>query len=180
MSFGTGSATLVGSSIPARSRTRDALHFNFVQRQGGGQMPVASFPEGTSQSFEAGQWLIYENSTGRVIEATDGVAGVLGLALKDASGVAGTSVPVILALPDCVFRGTCHTPSNLSAAQVGDLVDLNVTIGIHLVDENASTDDVFRIVSIPTGALTSTNSLYGKVDVVVASSMAGQFAEEPI
>jgi hypothetical protein len=180
MSFGTGTATVVGANIPARSRTRDVLHFNFLYRQGGGQMPVASFPEGASQTFEAGQWLMYENSTGRVIEATDGAAGVLGLALKDASGVTGTSTPVILGLADCVFRGTCSGPGNLTAAQVGDLVDLNVTIGIHLVDENASTDDVFRIVNIPTGALVSTNPLYGKVDVVVASSMAGQFAEEPI
>lgn len=179
MSNGTSVSTLVGSNIPARNHVSDAQEFRLVKVLGGGAAPVQEFDEDTGESFKAGQ-CVYRTAGGYLAEATDGIAAIVGVALIDATGVQGSKIPVWLGQPGVIFEATATTPSNLAQNLKGDLVDLDVTTGVHTVDENDSTDDVFSIVDFPTGATDSTHPNYGKVWVQVVSYQLGQNSEDAI
>lgn len=179
MGWATPSSTLQGSSIPADRLTQRIREFTFVRRMGGGGAPVQDFQEAASQTFEAGQW-VQLSTDGLIEEATDGGAGVLGIAMKDATGVTNAVCSVILGLPDVIFLGTATTAANVAQSLVGDIVDLDVTAGVHTIDENDSTDDLFRVVGLPTGATDSTHVNYGQLYIQVCSSQVGQVSEDAI
>ena len=66
---------------------------------------LREFPEGSTQAFLAGD-LVFMSSDALVIctGASQGAAGILGVAAKDASGTAGTMIPVYVATPEQVWR----------------------------------------------------------------------------
>lgn len=177
MTWGTRSSTLQGSSIPADSNTQIIPEFRFVRRMGGGEAPVQDFLEdATAQSFTVGQCVrLTVDGTIEECEADDDH--ILGIANRAAGG-SGTIIPVTLALQDVIFEATVTTPANLVAAMVGDTVPLDVTAGVHTVDENdPDAAHPFKIIGLPTGATDSTHVNFGKVYVQIAASQVGQDAE---
>jgi hypothetical protein len=146
-----------------------------------GQIPrIVKIPEGSTQSFKAGTPV--KLSSNQVVIATDGTAGLVGIALQDASGTQTTSIPVMLADPDQVYvyaritnNGT-DTLATASAPAVGNAygwyvdsdevfyADLNDTTVLDLIYEAPILDS--------TGAYT----YWGRF--TVNKGLAGNFDEE--
>jgi hypothetical protein len=174
MAWGTSQSTLDGSAIPSLTKTELIHDIRFVRRMGGGEAPVQEFPEGDTAAFEAGQ-AVYLTQDGNIEEADDGADGILGIANKTATGTENTAIPVTLALPDVVFMISFDTPASVATTVVGDIVDHLVNAsGVHVADEDATTDLVYRVVGLPPGATDSTHVNYGKVYVTVNASQLGQ------
>lgn len=178
MAWGTPLSTTVGGSIAALRKTQLIPEAQFVRRMGGGEAPVQEFLEDNGQSFEAGQW-VRLTTDGDVEECAADDDQILGIANRNATGVAGSVIPVTLGLADVVFLADSTTPANVAQAIVGDRVPLDVTAGVHTIDENdPATAHPFQIIGLPQGATTATHPNYGKVFVIVVRSQVGQIGEE--
>ena len=93
-------------------------------RKGGGQPDIREYPESASQTFKAGAILVYDTSDEAVKAAVDTVVQMRGLAEKDASGVTGKAVPVLVPTPLDVFSATVsNAGANLAAAHDADNID---------------------------------------------------------
>jgi len=167
------------SGSSARTVDEIILEFQFVRRMGGGASPTQEFEEAATQTYTAGQ-CVQLSTDGLIEEATSGGAAVIGVAMRAATGVTNATAEIILGLQDVIFLASTSTPGNVAQSLVGDLVDLEIVAGVHLVNEDASADDVFRIVGLPVGATDSTDEDFGKVYVQVNSSQVGQTSEVAI
>lgn len=108
----------------------------------GGVPEVYKFPEGSTQSFKAGQPV--KLSSGQVVIATDSTTGLLGIAQSDASGTQTTMIPVQVVQPsrDRVLalvtnNGTDALASTLTVAEAYDFY-LNSSTGVFYADANDS------------------------------------------
>lgn len=91
------------------------------------------YPEGASQAFKTGEVLIQgaagvENTVVRAADAP--VAAIVGIALADASGTTGTSIPVAIAKPTAEFVGY------IDGTDPVDFTDLGAPRAIELDDTN--------------------------------------------
>jgi len=81
-----------------------------VQRVGLSHTPIWYGIETAAMSWKRGAILIAA-AAGTISEAAeDAVADILGVALEDASGVTGTAVPYVPALPHLTFEATLEDP----------------------------------------------------------------------
>lgn len=100
-----------------------------------GPVVVKEFLEGqTSGSFKAGDLVAL--SSGELILAANG-QDAIGIALKDASGTAGTVIPVILITPETEFLAKASTAA--TTANIGGVYDLVLTAGSQYVNFGSST-----------------------------------------
>lgn len=114
-----------------------------------GPKEVMYFQEDASETFKAGDIVVIEGDTGQIRIAASGDADILGISLKDASGIQGTEIPVQLILPGQVLMSSVYHGTAASAitvqTQVGSTFDLYVTSHTAYVDISATTDNIFRI-----------------------------------
>lgn len=123
----------------------------------GTQPVVKDYAEGTSETFNKGDLVVYDASEDGVVIAAQGDGGVfgdtdddesadntihLGIALKDATGTSGSLIPVLLPRPQDFFAAVVYTTDNTTIAapvidDIGKLVDFirgdsnnNTAVGI--------------------------------------------------
>lgn len=90
---------------------------NWVRRQGGGVPEVINYAEGASQTYKAGQPLVFDTSLEGVKLASVGTVAFVGIALKDATGTTGAEAPVLVPTTADVFTATISASgANLAAA----------------------------------------------------------------
>jgi hypothetical protein len=85
-------------------------------RLGGGVPGVRSFDEGTSETFNKGAPVIYDVSEDGIVEATAAATDMLGIALEDASGTAGTELDVLVPTDNDIFSATISATGANSTA----------------------------------------------------------------
>jgi len=106
--------------------------------------PMRPMDVATTQTFAVGDAL--ELSSGQVIVATAGGAILCGVAAQPcASLTAGTKV-MVWCDPDTVFKAR---QDSTDAIVIGSEVDLTGTTGVMQLDSDASSTDVFKIVTGP-------------------------------
>lgn len=127
-------------------------------------------PEGASQSFKAGQPVKLVN--GLLIACVDDDTVCAGIAVKDASGVTNTPIPILEATEGKIFIVKCSATPALANVMTNFNVDL--TAGLYTLNLASSAQPFFRIVALPTGFGTSGNENFQKAYVIIASA-ARQF-----
>jgi hypothetical protein len=123
------------------------------------------FAEGAAQTFKAGQPV--KLSAGLLIACVDSDTAILGIAVKGASGVTGTPVPVWVCNEDIIFKAKC-TGGTPAAANVGVLYEVDLTATVFTVNLAATTNVMFRVVGLPVGFATTTHENFLKVYCVGA------------
>jgi hypothetical protein len=94
---------------------------NWVKRLGGGVPEVVVYPEGASQTYKAGQILVFDTSLEGVKLASVGTTSMVGIALKDATGTTGADAPVLVPTAEDIFTATISASgANLAAAHDRD------------------------------------------------------------
>jgi hypothetical protein len=91
----------------------------------------------------AGEWVVL-GADGTITAADASSAALLGMAKF--GGATGDTILVTLATPDVEFLGTCT--STVSAALLGDFVDLEIVAGVQFINEDAGSTKVLQINSI--------------------------------
>ena len=94
-----------------------------------GPVDKMEYPEGSTQSFKVGDPV--ELSAGQLIIASDDQS-ILGIAEKDASGTAGTMIPVHIIHPDQLW--TVQADTTTTQAMEGLAYGLNISAGNCSVD----------------------------------------------
>jgi len=131
---------------------------------------IRNYPEAAGQSFKRGQFVYL--ASGKVTACADDAAAILGMALKDASTVTDTDVPVALADANtlyemCVYHGT---PASAITAitQVGVNYALQVDDNKCYVDIEDTGNDAFVVEGFsPVDAI---GDQYGRVFVRVLAA----------
>jgi hypothetical protein len=126
----------------------------------------------TSQGIKKGDMVVL--SSGKVSLAASNSGALLGVA--DAAKTTGGSVTaadtieVICGAEGTVFQGQCS--GNSAVALIGTDVDIEGTTGIMEVDENATTEQVIRVVEIPDTTDLGVNALgaNGRVNFIIKRS----------
>lgn len=121
------------------------------------------FPEGASQSFKAGQPV--KLSSGLLIACTDADTAVLGIAVKDASGVTNFPMPVWVMNEDIVFLAKCSGGS-VAVANIGAPFQVDLTAGLYTVDLASAANPFFKIVGVPVGFATTGHENNNKAYVI--------------
>lgn len=102
-----------------------------------GPVEVQTFPEDeTAGSFNIGE--VVSLSSGEVIIAA-GYVDCLGVALKAATGTAGTMIPVMIINP--LQRWMCEADTTTATTMVGAQYGFNVAADAHAVDLSQTTAD---------------------------------------
>jgi len=147
------------SNIPA---------LEWVGRPGNEGPRVVDYAEGTSETFKKGDLVVYDVSEDGLVIAAQGDGGVygdtgddevadnvfnLGIALKDATGTAGSLIPVLLPTAEDEFTCVVFTTDNTTvAAPVGD--DIGTLVDFIKADSANG---------LKTGVLRGTAGLWAKV-----------------
>ena len=124
-----------------------ALEFEPVMTLHGGPFAIWHFKEGASETFTEGQCVVLADD-GYLREAADGEAQLTGVAAADASETTSDGdvlCPVYIG-SQTVFKAAGLNV--LAEAHRGAMCDLDVTAGVHKVDNGTHADNVFRIVDI--------------------------------
>ena len=149
---------------------------------------VRDYPEGTGETFKKGDLVVYDASEDGLVVAAQGDGGVygdtgndevadnvfnLGIAQKDASGTAGTLIPVLLPRQEDEFACAIFTTDNTTvAAPVGD--DIGTLVDFIKGDSNNGSK---------TGVLRGTAGLWARIVDVSPQDRSfrggGQGAGEP-
>ena len=107
---------------------------------GEGTYQVKSYPEAASQSFKAGDLVILSSGSVAIATSDDDVWGV---ALQDASGTTGTSIPVQVIFPDTVFLAQATDAT--AETNKGTAYALDLTSGSMGVNTGSTTTPAFVI-----------------------------------
>jgi len=159
------------SKSSTRAAAQILLNAQFVRRLGPGS-PVHEFQEIAAATFEAGQFVAVDAATGQIQEAATGAAAVLGVATKGATGLAGSTIPVIVGAEDVIFLMACDaTPALEDIMEYHDLIISGG--GVHQVDVGVAADALFQIVGLPAGYNDSTSPNFQKAYVRVITSQWG-------
>ena len=125
---------------------------------------VIHFPVAASQTLAKGDAVAL--SSGQVTIATGTSGALLGvMAAPSASASANTLVPVYVGCDQNVFEGQCSGDSAISL--IGTSVDIEGTTGVMEVNEDATTEQVIRIVELDPNSEIGTN---GRVRFVINRS----------
>ena len=97
----------------------------WVYNEGGVGPLIREYPEGTSETFLRGALVIYDRSEDGVVEVTvaSGVPSTtvhLGIALRAATGTAGSRIPVLIPRSGDVFKATLASDENTQVAPQTD------------------------------------------------------------
>jgi len=141
------------------------MDFRFIKTLTDAPPVIVHFPEGATENFENGQCVVVGND-GYLRECADAEAIITGVAAGDASYTATdglVSCPVYVG-NQSIFRAAGKAV--LAQLNVGDYADLDVTGGVHQVDNEAVSgaagDCIFRIVDI-----VGTIAAAGHCDVII-------------
>jgi len=121
----------------------------WVYNEGGVGPFIREYPEGVSETFPRGALVIFDRSEDGVVEVAR-AAGVpsdqnfLGIALRAATGVAGSRIPVLIPRSGDVFKATLASDENTDVAPNGDdrgqlYGIVKRTTGHYVVDSAATT-----------------------------------------
>lgn len=129
---------------------------------------VRDYAEGTGEVFKKGDLVVYDVSEDGVVLAASGDGGVygdtgndevadnvfnLGIALRDATGTAGSTIPVLLPTADDVFAAVVFSVDNTTVvAPVGD--DIGTLVDFIKADSGNG---------LKTGVLRGTAGLWAKI-----------------
>lgn len=126
------------------------------------------YPEGTSQTFKAGQPVKF--SSGVLIACVDADTVCAGVAVKDASGVANTPMPILTATRGKQFLMKCST-TPARATHVGNNYQVDLTAGLYTVDLSSSANPFFKVIDLPYGFDITTHENYQKAIVLIADAV---------
>lgn len=102
------------------------------------------FPEASSQSFKAGEFVNLVSGKVTVLSATPALQGkIAGMALADASGTVDTAVPVAVAEEGVLFE--LNGTSTSAVTQVGGVFGLTVTSNKHYLNTSDTTITKFHV-----------------------------------
>lgn len=106
-----------------------------VQPSGSGKaLYVRSYPEAASQTFKAGELVTLSSGA---VAAAAATGSVLGIALKDASGTAGTSIPVHVITPEDLVRIRVYNGTSIVSS---DNATLGASYGFSTVSNSSVLD----------------------------------------
>jgi hypothetical protein len=124
-----------------------AYPINVAALEGMTSVPVRWGKEEASMSYLAGALLVQDASSGELEEAGADPAVVIGVALKAASGVAGTAVPYVPFRKGIVFEVSCN--NTVTMANHLQLYGAALASGVWSLDLAETTTNTFRIIHIP-------------------------------
>lgn len=146
-----------------------------VGRLGGGEVPTLWLKEGASQSLQDGQFVMMDATRGvLVVGSGAAVAGVAGMAQKDASGVTGAELPVSINLEDCVWEmnllgaSAADYTSNASGNDIGTCYAIIASGNKHYVDSSDTTNERCRVIRFAPGS--AAGDVNARVHVVLLAS----------
>lgn len=121
---------------------------------------IKEYLEGAGQSFKAGEFVMF--SSGEVIVATDG-SKLLGIALSDATGTEGSTIPVQLLDPECEIiinlKDTASADFVITQAAVGAQYGIQVASNVWTLNQADTTGPNFVVTDIhPNYAVGDTNA----------------------
>lgn len=111
---------------------------------------IQDIPEGSTQSFKAG--MPVKLSSGKVVIATDGTTGMVGIAMEAASGTVSTGRAVQIAEPDSCYviaqTSSAGTLTSASGGTIGTTYDFyyNSSTGLFTVDLAATSGPILTFV----------------------------------
>lgn len=158
MSWGTRSGV-------TQSSYRDILDIRLTRWSE--DFSTVEFPEGAAQTFKAGQPVKF--ASGLLIACVNSDTACAGIAVKDASGVTNTPIPILVANRSKIFIAKCST-TPVQGTHVGNTYEVALSAGLYTVNLGATTNVFFKVVGIPTGAATSTHENYQKALVIIADA----------
>jgi len=135
-----------------------------------GPRKVKYYEEDASETFKKGE-LVYLDSDGQLVVCSSDATTILGMALTDATGTAGTKIPVLIAQDGTEFEANVYHATAASAVTEWGEVDNKyayyATGNIGYVDIGDTDNDALLITEILTGGGKSEGDTYGRVRFVV-------------
>lgn len=146
--------------------------FRVVKTLSGGPAYIIEVPVATTQTLAKGDAVYL--SSGQVTIATSGTGSIFGVMAEDsASQTANTLVKVYAACEDNVFEGQCS--GTFARSIIGTSVDLEGTTGIMEVNEDGTTEDIFRIIGWNPNDTVGANT---RVRFIIARSSFNDYQDE--
>jgi hypothetical protein len=113
--------------------------------------PILNGTAKTNTDIAIGDALVKDTTYGYLRPASAASTAIWGVAQEEVTGAAGVTpnIPYIPALADCVFSGV--SSGTTTAGMIGEEVDIEGSSGSMLINEDASTTDVVRLIGLKKG-----------------------------
>lgn len=146
-----------------------------VARTISGNSPqVIYVPEGSTQSFKAGEFVAL--SSGKAVVCDSDATTIFGMAAIDATGTADTMIPVYPANADTIFEANVYhaTPASAVTAitQVGSEFGLEVASNKHYVGIDDTSNKAFHVLNISKRHGCKVGDQYGILEFQVLDSVS--------
>lgn len=140
--------------------------FEYARLLGLENPPIMTFLEASGQSFKAGELLIVSSGYVAVGSADPSAETIVGIALHDASGVQGTDVKVMCAMPGVIFEGQLQ--NGAGTATIAIATHMLAQFGVAVTSNKwwIDTDETSSVIVTIVGFKDAVGTLNGIVEFV--------------